>query len=129
MKLEAGKTYVFKDDAARDEYLEDGRFNILVDSYYEDGFLLDHIDKDGFGCVIDHYGDAVEIISPFEIGLFKEKELNPFDISEYEFSDSIGVGTVQPDGKGDLVVNLNKGSWIHIDKLDAEAIAKHFKLI
>ena len=61
--------------------------------------------------------------------VFKEKESKPFDISEYEFSDSIGVGTVQPDQKGDLVVNLNKGSWVHMDKQDAEAIAKHFKLI
>lgn len=59
----------------------------------------------------------------------KLPESKPFDISEYEFSDSIGVGTVQPDEKGDLVVNLNKGSWIYMDKQDAEAIAKHFKLI
>ena len=61
--------------------------------------------------------------------VFKEKESKPFDISEYDFSDSIGVGTVQPDQKGDLVVNLNKGSWIHMDKQDVEAMAKHFKLI
>ena len=61
--------------------------------------------------------------------VFKEKESKPFDIRKYEFSDSIGVGTVQPDQKGDLVVNLNKGPWVHMDKQDAEAIAKHFKLI
>ena len=125
MKLEAGNTYVFKDDAARDKYLTNDCMNgVNVDSHYKNGFTLTYTDSDD---VCGYIGDAW-VIGYSEIDLFEEYK-EPFDISEYEFSDSIGVGTVQPDQKGDLVVNLNKGSWIHMDKLDAEAIAKHFKLI
>ena len=122
MKLEAGKTYVFKDDAARDEFISMHDHNeSIVNSNGGDEFEIFRI---------DNLGDAItsnsEYIEPREFRLFKESK--PFDISEYEFSDSIGIGTVQPDDKGDLIVNLNKGSWIHMDKQDAKAIMKHFEL-
>tara|TARA_R110002020_G_scaffold307136_1_gene522996 strand:- start:174 stop:545 length:372 start_codon:yes stop_codon:yes gene_type:complete len=123
MKLETGKTYVFKDDAARDDFISMNSFNesMVVSSGGE--FKVFRIKSDGDALVDSSH------IETREFHLFKEKESEPFDISEYEFSDAIGIGTVQPDDKGDLIVNLNKGSWVHMDKQDVEVMAKHFKLI
>ena len=126
MKLEAGKTYVFKDDAARDEYLDCGRFGSLLAVHYNNGFSLDSVDDDGFGCVNDSFGDPVEVVHPKEIHLFKESK--PFDISEYEFSDD-EVERTEMDG-GELLLIIEAGhNAIGLNEKDVKAIAKHFKLI
>ena len=45
MKLEAGKTYVFKDEKARDGYIRRSSGNqIIVDRYYNSGFTLEESD-------------------------------------------------------------------------------------
>lgn len=129
MKLEAGKTYVFKDDAAREEYikLSENAFN----SYYKDGFKLTEpsLNERGWvgGCLV---------ISPIETRLFKEKESKPFDISEYEFSDK----SISMDSSGNIEVEYesfqgHQDGWstecayAKLNKQDVKAIAKHFKLI
>lgn len=48
-----------------------------------------------------------------------------FDISEYEFSDSIAEFEVEV---CDTLVLKSHGSWFSFDKDDAIALAKHFKL-
>ncbi len=68
-------------------------------------------------------GDLV--INDDEIHLFKESK--PFDISEYEFSDK-DISKIRVGVCGDLDLIL-VNEYINIGKLDAEAIAKHFKLI
>mgnify|MGYP000489024634 CR=1 FL=1 len=121
MKLEAGKTYAFKDDAARDEYLTNHCTNrINVDSHYKDGFTLDRVDDQGCGYIGDSW-----VMDESEYHLFKEKESEPFDISEYEFSDKKITAYTKEEGFLTLHGYPNK----KLNKKDAEAIAKHFKLI
>lgn len=48
-----------------------------------------------------------------------------FDISEYEFSDSIAEFEVEV---GDTLVLKSHGTWFSFDKDDAIALAKHFNL-
>ena len=122
MKFEVGKTYVFKDYAARDEFIYDSPVNKkMFNRCYADGFTVSGLDDDG-----DAYCGGY-LITTNEFNLLEEAK--PFDISEYKFSDKEGVGTVEADMNNDLVVNLNNSTWILLDEQDAVAIAKHFKLI
>ena len=129
MKLEAGKTYVFKDDAARDEFLKTDRFNRAVfKDYYDSGFRIVEVDVDGDGYVFsENHKDFRHVIYNSEVYLFKEKESKPFDISEYEFSDSCIAGVECLDGV--IEIHNDSGSFNYYNKQDAEAMAKHFKLI
>ncbi len=119
MKLEAGKTYVFIDDAAKTEY-ERGHIQNkgLVDVYYNNGFNLD------FGCDKGGLCGTELVITDNEIHLFKESK--PFDIREYKFSDTIICNYAND---GFIKIDTKSESFIGINKQDAEAIAKHFKLI
>ena len=131
MKLESGKTYVFKDDACRDEYLTNHCTNrINVDSHYKDGFALDRVDDQGCGYIGDSW-----VMDESEYHLFKEKESEPFDISEYEFSDD-GLRFQAEDllafkykSWGDHQDGVEEELFFDFSKQDAEAMAKHFKLI
>ena len=129
MKLEAGKTYVFKDDAARDEFLKTDRFNRAVfKDYYDSGFRIVKVDVDGDGYVFsENHKDFRHVIYNSEVYLFKEKESKPFDISEYEFSDTHAINGHNLNGDGDLSIWASE--TIQITKQDVEAMAKHFKLI
>ena len=50
--LQAGKTYVFKDDECREKYLNNHEQNpYIFQKYYEDGFTIEKIDPDGEGCI------------------------------------------------------------------------------
>ncbi len=116
MKLEAGKTYVFKDDAARDKY-ERGHIKnkSLIGDYYRDGFTLDFGSERGGLC-----GSAL-VITDDEAHIFKESK--PFDISEYECPDTHDADKPCIDVDGDILVVDGK-----INKNYAEAIMKHFGL-
>ena len=114
MKLEAGKTYVFKDDAARDEYLKQSGNRAVFDKNYNDGFSIGFIsDYGGIGFRVDDL-----LISFDEIELFEESK--PFDISEYE-SETLYIDT-DVDG-----VNLKVSGTATAD--DVKMMVKHFKLI
>lgn len=132
MKLEVGKSYVFKDDASKDEYIKnDSGNNFNVDNYYNDGFKLIAIDYMGSGYTVDSLGSGYTVdslvIDYREIDLFKESE--PFDISEYGFSDGALFGLYTAN-RGYIDIEINEGvRKIVLNKQDAEAIAKHFKLI
>lgn len=52
--LEANKTYVFKDDECREEYINIHHDNInYINDHYNEGFTIDWVDSDGDGCVED----------------------------------------------------------------------------
>ena len=125
MKLEAGKTYVFKDDACMDEFIAECPVNqrIYNDSY-RGGFLISNIDSEG----ADIEGDGY--IYSYEYKLFKEKESTPFDISEYEFSDKDVKECMDTYIEAEFKLSIHICSRVlELNKQDAEAIAKHFKLI
>lgn len=125
MKLEAGKTYVFKDDTARDEYLNSYMNNTVCINHYNNGFYIESVNYLGDGFSREA---KVLLIDKSEVGLFKEKESNPFDISEYKFSDD-EVERTEMDG-GELLLIIEAGhNAIGLNEKDAKAIAKHFKLI
>ncbi len=93
MKLEAGKTYVFIDDAARGEFISLNENNAMVIARcYYNGFKVAQLDDCGDAEVGTNYIDKKEFY------LFKESK--PFDISEYEFSDK----TVSMDSAGIIEV-------------------------
>lgn len=70
--LQAGKTYVFKDDECWEKYLNNHEQNpYIFQKYYEDGFTIEKIDPDGEGCI----GGMVAIDTlKGEQHLFKLKE-------------------------------------------------------
>lgn len=69
-KLEAGKTYVFKDEEAKRAYLLNDSDNLRVfDNYYDDGFLIDAYNENRGGCT-----EGTILISIFELKYFKEKD-------------------------------------------------------
>ena len=128
MKLEAGKTYVFKDDAARDEFISNDTCNRgIVKDYYKDGFLIESVTSE-FEAVI--CADNFAGIDKSEFHLFKEKESKPFDISEYRFSDKDVKECMDTYINAEFKLSINLCSRVlELNKQDAEAIAKHFKLI
>lgn len=73
LELEAGKTYVFKDEAAKGSYCNCNRVNAkYFDTFYKEGFTLEHVDSDGDGWV----GHKVVIVQFSEGKYFKLKEEN-----------------------------------------------------
>lgn len=74
MRLEAGKTYVFKDDECKDNYLNGYPSNlILYTKYYKEGYTLDGVD-DNTGWIKDEQENMrLDIILEHEVELFKEK--------------------------------------------------------
>lgn len=72
MKLEAGKTYVFKDDAARDEFSRMSPYNKrIIKGNGGNGFKIISIDPDG-GALTSNS----KYIDTREFYLFKEKNPN-----------------------------------------------------
>lgn len=70
--LEAGKTYVFKDDECREKYINNLYINKeLIEAYYDEGFTIEWIDSDG-----DAYVEDRIVIGAYhkEHQLFKLKE-------------------------------------------------------
>lgn len=127
MKLEAGKTYVFKDDAARSEFLRINPYNEIIIKGNGGLFEITSIDHDGDAETLQS-----EYINPKEFYLFKESK--PFDISEYEFSDGSWALNSSDDDcvllyECESLTDDGECNEIGINKQDAEAIAKHFKLI
>ena len=130
-ELEADKTYVFKDDALRYVYLKSHDCNSsYLYGLYENGFKLSYASSIRGGYIGSH-----KVIDIDEIHLFKEKESKPFDISEYEFSDD-GLRFEVKDMMvfkykdwGDHQDGVEEELFFAFNKQDAEAIAKHFKLI
>ena len=50
--LQAGKTYVFKDDECREKYINGNyRNRSYICEYYDEGFTIDYVDEDGDGRV------------------------------------------------------------------------------
>lgn len=134
LKLEAGKIYVFIDDAARDEFISNDTCNRgIFKDYYKDGFLIESVVSE-FEAVICSANFAG--IDKSEFHLFKEKESKPFDISEYEFGDKC----LSMDSTGCLEIEYeswegHQSGWCktemykNISKQDVEAMAKFYKLI
>tara|TARA_Y100000310_G_scaffold164621_1_gene164382 strand:- start:244 stop:615 length:372 start_codon:yes stop_codon:yes gene_type:complete len=123
MKLEAGKTYVFKDDAARDEFLTLHPNNkvIIAECYLNNRFLVGRIDFSGDAEV------GLYCISKGEFYLFKESE--PFDIGSYEFSGD-GVRSISLNTDEVVFNHYNDHQGCHsLSVDDVKALAKHFKLI
>tara|TARA_R110002020_G_scaffold206854_1_gene412252 strand:- start:215 stop:604 length:390 start_codon:yes stop_codon:yes gene_type:complete len=129
MKLEAGKTYVFKDDAARyeyiDRYIDRHEYNkFILKNLYVDGFTIDFVKEHGGAMV-----DGMVVFNDEIYHLFKESKL--FDISEHEFDDCdiSGVESCGATGNEHLKLLIEETNELIFDKQDAIAIAKHFKLI
>lgn len=73
-KLEVGKTYVFKDELNKQEYIHRHDSNVsLISKYYKDGFTIESIDQDGDGIAI---GSIARVIVRKEMKYFKLKEEN-----------------------------------------------------
>ena len=73
-KLEVGKTYVFKDEESKQEYIDRHDRNVdLISKYYKDGFTIENIDEDGDGEV---NGSTAGVIVSKEMKYFKLKEEN-----------------------------------------------------
>lgn len=67
--LESGKTYVFKDDKSKEEYLKAFSLNKgFYENYYLGGFTVESLDSLGNGCITKDV-----VISENELYLFKEK--------------------------------------------------------
>jgi len=64
-----------------------------------------------------------------EIHLLKEKESEPFDISEYEFSEVVFDCICSDKSLNLTAADISYVVDFSISKQDAIAIAKHFKLI
>lgn len=74
MKLEANKTYVFKDDECKKKYLKTCISNgILLKRFYEEGFTLEEV---GMGSGAGYIYNNI-VIRSGEIHLFKLKEETP----------------------------------------------------
>lgn len=118
MKLEEGKAYVFKDDAAREEFLRINPYNEFIIKGNGGLFEITSIDHDGDAETLQS-----EYINPKELYLFKESK--PFDITEYKLNGE--YDHIIEDGKlfmvGDYCVDYE------ITKEAAINYAKHFKLI
>ena len=68
--LQAGKTYVFKDDKCREKYINNHTINShIVDQYYDNGFTIENVDPDGKGHL-----KGVVVIDTGEHRFFKLKE-------------------------------------------------------
>lgn len=73
-KLEVGKTYVFKDDESKQQYINQYYRNVdLISKHYKDGFTIDCLDEDGDGLIS---GSSLCVIVCREIKFFKLKEEN-----------------------------------------------------
>lgn len=89
-KLEVGKTYVFKDDEAKEDWLSKCNTNkILYRDYYKEGFKL----TDAFYYENSGYINRYEVISKSEVKYFKLKEgamenkhIKPEDIADVKFT-------------------------------------------
>lgn len=82
-KLEVGKTYVFKDEQGKQEYINLHYRNAdLISKYYKDGFTIDCLGEDGEGMIS---GSSMWVIVSKEMKYFKLKEesvvTNKFDKS------------------------------------------------
>jgi len=126
MKLEAGKTYVFIDAEFEVEYsaveIAEGLNNIK--KHYRDGFLIEAV-QNGNGLI----GGEV-VIGYNDLHIFKEKEVEPFDISKYKFSDGEIESVYKPQDKLTLTLMVESGySSVQFNKQDVEMMAKHFGLI
>ena len=72
-KLEVGKTYVFKDEQSKQEYILRYCWNLdLISKYYKDGFTIGNINE-GDGTAI---GSIARVIVSKEMKFFKLKEKN-----------------------------------------------------
>lgn len=69
----------------------------------------------------------IGVISKHDLEGFSLSKVKPFDISEYEFSDTHAINGHNLNGDGDLSIWASE--TIQITKKDATAIARHFKLI
>lgn len=80
-ELTAGKTYVFKDDQAKKDYIHHNNLNTELLQYYNEGFTLDKV-EDGEGLKCQHV-----VIGSDELRFFKLKETpqpeNMIDITLY----------------------------------------------
>lgn len=77
LKLEVGKTYVFRDETCKRRYL--GFYSLwvshLIKLFYKDGFTIGAVAQDGSGCIEDKV-----VITPREIKYFKLKDDQPEDV-------------------------------------------------
>lgn len=69
-RLEAGKTYIFKDEEVKVKYLYETK-ETDCGKLYNDGFTLDKIDGKGNGIL-----NGIIVIFEHEMNLFKEKKMN-----------------------------------------------------
>lgn len=95
MKLEVGKTYIFKDESCKDNYLS--RFHCnrdLLREYYLSGYTIDSLSTSGSGRVCN----GSFVIAASEIKYFKLKEenkmLKPDDIISVEMTALDGMKAV-----------------------------------
>lgn len=83
--LEAGKTYVFKDDESKAGWLQNDTANPSIINYYEDGFLINEIDS--FGDGRNESLKYCAVIVKEELKYFKLKEDTPAPtLSPYTFT-------------------------------------------
>lgn len=122
MKLEAGKTYVFKNEECKDEYIRFPINHQYYKKFYKDGFTLERITHGGAGII---KGVVVITIDFEEIKLFKEKETkkeiktyigNVRDWTGLKLGDVL-VSVKNKNAKiiwcGDVVCLANKGGLIY----------------
>lgn len=103
------------------------------DAYYEDGNgSLRLINTKSMETCSANFLPRVKGVSFFDKDHYSLKTCSPiprkpFDISEYEFSDSHHLTSCYIDDCGDLVIELtNDPSNTYLTKKDVTAIAKHF---
>ena len=126
-KFKIGDKIVFIDDRAKAEFIGAVSGNeVIVDDYYNNGFVVDRVSLTGSlkveGCGL------FNAVTPAELKHFKLAK--PFDIESYEFSDS----RVSMDSDGEITVDFEAhvelNGWVNeelyrtINKKDAIAIAK-----
>lgn len=103
MKLEVGKTYVFKSHKDKEDYIAGSPLNSqLYDNYYRGGFTILGISPRGAGRIV-----GFSVIFPDEVKYFKlkeEEQMKPDDIISVEMTALDGV-------KAAIMIGNTRGSY------------------